>query len=146
MDYGIPDTLDGRFDAILLHASLVIHFLAQSRESGQSTAQELFDTMFRDFNHNLRHIGIGDLSMARHFRRMSEGFNGRLRAYTDAFQAADDAQLNQAIARNVYRSDDITLKVKTLSGYVWQQFRHLSGVDINKLHGGKFEFASPGTA
>ncbi|HCM83604.1 MAG TPA: ubiquinol-cytochrome C chaperone family protein [Alphaproteobacteria bacterium] len=140
---GVPDTLDGRFDCIILHASMVIHFLADATESGQSMAQELFDTMFRDFTHNLRHIGIGDLSVARHFRRMSEGFNGRLRAYADAFQAKDEKQLSEALARNVFRTTEMSPHVKKLSDYVWLQFEHLSEIDIQKMKHGEFTFAAP---
>lgn len=142
LDFGIPDTVDGRFDSIILHASLVIHFLAHAGESGQSTAQELFDTMFRDFNHNLRHIGIGDMSIARHFRRMSEGFNGRLRSYADAFQVADEAQLQNAIFRNVYRGENEP-QSKKLFTYAWRQFQHLSGIDPNKIIHSDFDFTEP---
>lgn len=142
-DYGIPDTIDGRFDAILLHASLVIHFLADVPESGQSVAQELFDTMFRDFNHNLRQIGIGDLSMARHFRRMSEGFNGRLQAYISALTDPQNDVLESAIARNVFRTESVSDQIKKLSRYMRNQYQHLAKIDPGRWLKGEIDFAAP---
>lgn len=142
-DSGIPDTIDGRYDAILLHASLVIHFLADMPESGQSVAQELFDTMFRDFNHNLRQIGIGDLSMARHFRRMSEGFNGRLQAYISALADPQSNALESAIARNVFRTESVSDQIKKLSRYMHDQYEHLAKIDPGRWLNGKIDFATP---
>jgi cytochrome b pre-mRNA-processing protein 3 len=139
---GVPDTIDGRFDSIILHASLVIHFLVKQGESGQSAAQRLFDTMFRDFNHNLRQIGIGDLSMARHFRRMSEGFNGRLRSYENALNAQNNALLSAALARNIFRRDDAEniTGLSNMLQYVWRQFNHIADIPPEKLLAGGLAF------
>ena len=60
---GVPDTLDGRFDLIALHAFLLIHRLQDAPEPGPALAQAVFDAMFRDMDQNLREIGVGDLSV-----------------------------------------------------------------------------------
>ena len=62
---GIPDTLDGRFDALALHAALVIDRL-RAEPDGEALAQALFDAMFRHLDLTLREIGVGDRHLVAH--------------------------------------------------------------------------------
>ena len=77
----MPDTLDGRFDLIALHAFLLIHRLQAYAEPGPALAQAVFDAMFSDMDHNLREIGVSDLSVGKRMRAMWEAFHGRSKAY-----------------------------------------------------------------
>ncbi|MGH7248056.1 MAG: ubiquinol-cytochrome C chaperone family protein, partial [Pseudomonadota bacterium] len=79
-DRGVPDTLDGRFELIALHAFLAIRRLKQSADSA-AYAQALFDTMFADLDRNLREMGVGDLSVGRQVKTMAKAFYGRVVAY-----------------------------------------------------------------
>jgi cytochrome b pre-mRNA-processing protein 3 len=56
-DCGIPDTLDGRFDSLALHAALVIDRLRREPD-GEALSQAFFDAMFRHLDLTLREIGI----------------------------------------------------------------------------------------
>ena len=47
LECGVPDTLDGRFDLIVLHAFLAMHRTAGKGEAAEQFNQSLFDTMFR---------------------------------------------------------------------------------------------------
>ena len=58
---GVPDSVDGRFDLIVLHAVLVTRRLGGAGEPGKALAQELFDLMFADMDRSLREMGVGDL-------------------------------------------------------------------------------------
>ena len=102
-EFGVPDTLDGRFDLIGLHAFLLIRRLQHAPPPGPDLAQAVFDAMFRDMDQNLREIGVGDLSVARKMKQMWEAFHGRAAAYEAAFAAAEPAALPAALARNVWR-------------------------------------------
>ena len=68
-DYGVPDTVDGRFDMIVLHLVLVLRRLRQSQSQAQIRAnvpalgQQIFDRFCRDMDHNFREMGIGDLAV-----------------------------------------------------------------------------------
>jgi len=53
----IPDTLDGRFDSLALHAALVIDRLRREPD-GEQLAQGFFDAMFRHLDLTLREIGV----------------------------------------------------------------------------------------
>ena len=97
----VPDTLDGRFDAIVLHVYLVIRRLNAEPESGAALAQSVFDAMFLDMDINLREMGVGDLSVGKRNRAMWEAFHGRSAVYATAWN--DASVLSWAIARNVWR-------------------------------------------
>ncbi|MBV9552744.1 MAG: ubiquinol-cytochrome C chaperone, partial [Alphaproteobacteria bacterium] len=77
---GVPDTLDGRFELICLHAFLYLHRLKGEPPPAPALAQRFFDTMFADFDRSLREIGTSDLSVGRQVKRMAEAFYGRVRA------------------------------------------------------------------
>ncbi len=80
---GIPDTLDGRFDALALHAALMIDRLRREPD-GEVLAQAFFDAMFRHLDLTLREIGIQDLGVGRRIKVMAEGLHGRGLAYREA--------------------------------------------------------------
>lgn len=102
---GVPDTLDGRFDLVGLHAALLIHRLQGDAAPGPELAQAAFDAMFSDMDQNLREIGVSDLSVGKRVRAMWEAFHGRARAYAAALDADDEAALAAALARNVWRGE-----------------------------------------
>ena len=81
---GVPDTLDGRFDLVALHAFLLIHRLQAAPDPGPALAQAVFDAMFSDMDNNLREIGVSDLRVGKRVRAMWEAFHGRAKAYASA--------------------------------------------------------------
>jgi cytochrome b pre-mRNA-processing protein 3 len=100
---GVPDTLDGRFDIVGLHAFLLIRRLRTLPPPGPALAQAVFDAMFSDMDINLRELGVGDLSVGKRVRAMWEAFHGRAGAYEAAFESDDPGALAAALARNVWR-------------------------------------------
>jgi cytochrome b pre-mRNA-processing protein 3 len=103
---GIPDTLDGRFDALALHAALMIDRLRREPD-GEGLAQAFFDAMFRHLDLTLREIGVQDLGVGRRIKIMAEGLHGRALAYRQAL-AGGPASLGDVLRRNAYggRSPD----------------------------------------
>lgn len=104
--FGVPDTLDGRFDLVSLHAALLVCRIARDPDPrARDLAQAVFDAMFADMDTNLREMGVGDLSVGKRVKRMWEGFHGRAQAYDAALRAGDRAGLAGALARNVWRGE-----------------------------------------
>jgi cytochrome b pre-mRNA-processing protein 3 len=97
---GIPDTLDGRFDALALHAALMIDRLRREPD-GDGLAQAFFDAMFRHLDLTLREIGVQDLGVGRRIKIMAEGLHGRALAYREAL-AGGPAPLGDVLRRNAY--------------------------------------------
>jgi cytochrome b pre-mRNA-processing protein 3 len=101
LDGGVPDTVDGRFELICLHAFLYLHRLRGEQSRSARFGRRFVAAMFADFDRSLREMGTGDLSVGREVKRMAEGFYGRFAAYEDGL-AADDAALQAALARNLF--------------------------------------------
>lgn len=99
---GVPDTMTGRFDMIVLHVVLVVNRLKAEGKGGAKLSQALFDRFFLDMDYSLRESGVGDLSVPRHMKRMMQGFNGRRAAYEAAMASEDDALLAETLKRNLY--------------------------------------------
>jgi cytochrome b pre-mRNA-processing protein 3 len=106
-DYGVPDTVEGRFDLIVLHLVLLLRRLGQ--EAGQGTdlrrslGQDLFDEFCRDMDANLREMGVGDLAVPKRMQRFAEAFYGRQSAYGEALAGMDGQAFEKALARNIYQ-------------------------------------------
>ena len=98
---GIPDTLDGRFDALALHATLAIDRLRREPD-GDRLAQAFFDVMFQHLDITLREIGVQDLGVGRRIKIMAEGLHGRALAYREALAGNGPTSLAEALRRNAY--------------------------------------------
>jgi cytochrome b pre-mRNA-processing protein 3 len=124
---GIPDTLDGRFDALALHAALVVDRL-QREPDGEALAQAYFDAMFRHLDLTLREIGVQDLGVGRRIKIMAEGFHGRALAYREALEGGEP-MLGEALRRNAYggRPPAKLEPVTRLEAYVRAEVDRLAG-------------------
>jgi cytochrome b pre-mRNA-processing protein 3 len=130
---GIPDTLDGRFDALALHAALVIDRLRREPD-GEAMSQAFFDAMFRHLDLTLREIGVQDLGVGRRIKIMAEGFHGRALAYREALAGTGEA-LSDVLRRNAYggRSPENDGQVARLEAYVRQFARQLAATSSSEL-------------
>jgi cytochrome b pre-mRNA-processing protein 3 len=102
--YGVPDTIQGRFDLIVLHLVLVLARVGQEDGTGRSVGQKLFDQFCRDLDDNLREMGVGDLAVPKRMRSFAEAFYGRQAAYLAALTASDQRELENALARNIFEA------------------------------------------
>jgi len=83
--YGVADTIEGRYEMIVLHIVLLLFRLRSSdqgrgpdraRDSGKGRArlaQALVDFMAADLDRSIRELGVGDLSVSRFMKRLGEG-------------------------------------------------------------------------
>jgi cytochrome b pre-mRNA-processing protein 3 len=99
--YGVPDTIDGRFEMLCLHAYALFHRLKGQGADADALSQAAYDAMFADLDGSLRELGVADLGVGKRIKIMTEALNGRIQAFDRAF-AADASELEEAIRRNVY--------------------------------------------
>ena len=107
LEYGVADTVDGRFDMILLHLFLVLQRL-EDEDEGESQAKlqrQLQEAFVTDMDRSLREMGVGDMSVGKQVKKMSVAWFGRAGAYREALTALDNNALEEALSRNVYRDD-----------------------------------------
>src|SRR5689334_3427201 len=100
-EWEVPDTIDGRFEMVTLHAHLLLRRLKDGGAETAPLAQALFDVMFADMDASLREMGAGDLGVGRRVKQMATGFYGRVAAY-DAGLAGGAAVLGAALRRNLF--------------------------------------------
>ncbi|HZK89754.1 MAG TPA: ubiquinol-cytochrome C chaperone family protein [Stellaceae bacterium] len=140
---GVPDTLDGRFELISLHAFLYLRRLKGEAPPAPALAQRFFDTMFADFDRSLREIGTGDLSVGRQVKRMAEAFYGRVRAY-EAGLDGDEAELSAALARNLYGTAAATPEqLRRIGAYLRRESANLAAQPTVALLAGRTAFDPP---
>jgi len=144
-DYGVPDTVNGRFDLIVVHLAIVMGCLAQNADS-RDLGQELFDRFCKDMDHNLREMGIGDLAVPKEMNRIGEAYYGRSQAYAAALAAEREEALAEALSRNVYGHDGAPPPgARRLALYVRRAVAALSEVDRVALADGAVRFPDPAT-
>ena len=103
--FGVQDTVDGRFDSLSLVVILIMRKLKNCGEDGKEISQQLFDSMFADMDLSLREMGAGDIGVSKRVRTMAEAFLGRLEAYVTALEHNDRTALAAALRRNLFRDD-----------------------------------------
>jgi cytochrome b pre-mRNA-processing protein 3 len=140
-DYAVADTVNGRFEMVVLHLWLLLDRL--SRDAGLSDlGQAVFDRFCDDMDANLREIGVGDLSVPKHMRRLGEAFYGRAEAYREALAATDTETLEQALARNIYEGSP-SAAAGRLAAYARVALRELAAQDSASLAAGTLRFPDP---
>jgi cytochrome b pre-mRNA-processing protein 3 len=128
----VPDTLDGRFDLLTLHAWLVL----RRYQPNAALAQAFVDRVFVGFDEALREMGAGDMGLGRRMKTFADAFYGRLEAYE---AAADVAAMAGALVRNLYRGN-ATPAAAIVATYVMRAQEHLrtigeGDVDFGPLPG-----------
>ena len=144
-DYAVADTVNARFDLLVLHLALVLDRLAQD-PTLQSFGQGIFDRFCQDMDHNLREMGVADLKVPKEMRRMAEAFYGRSQAYRAALAVVDDGPLVKALQRNIYGgSPAAAATAPRLAAYMREALRGLAAQDSVSLAGGALHFPGPAT-
>ncbi|MCU0839341.1 MAG: ubiquinol-cytochrome C chaperone family protein [Rhodospirillales bacterium] len=137
----VPDTPDGRFDVLMVHAALVLRRLRRDHAATETTAQALFDLMFDDMDENLREMGVGDLAVGKRVKGMAQALYGRLAAYGEALDAGDRRGLADALVRNVYRAGvPAAMAVEAFAGYMFDVADHLEATATDELLRGTLAF------
>lgn len=134
-EWGVPDTVDGRFDMVTLYMFVVLDRL---KGDAAEFRQRLTDTFFADMDRALREMGVGDLSVAKKIRKMAEVFYGRVAAYDAALSQSQDA-MTAALARNVYAGATSTLPAGELAAYVDWLRQRLARQSVAAISAGTIE-------
>jgi cytochrome b pre-mRNA-processing protein 3 len=143
-DLGVPDTVDGRFDLILLHMWMVLRRLRRG-EGATARAQALFDRFCIDMDDNLREMGVGDLTVPKRMQAFGEAFYGRAAAYDLALSEGrenEQGPLAQSICKNILSGEGIE-SARRLAAYVQATLARLDGLEDAALLSASWTFPSP---
>jgi len=148
-ELGVPDSFDGRFDLLLVHIFILLfkHFDTPEYEI---FSQDLFDETFKDMDQTLREMGIGDVGVPKHMKRMMKAFNGRIHAYTLAIAPERLAgidigdlsvqPLEVVLLKNVYGTLSDNQKpsqsqISALASYILKNIKYQGGAFIGLEEG-----------
>ena len=153
---GVADTLDGRFDLIVLHVHLLSRALRLAGTSGTRISDLIFKIMMDDMDMNLREMGVGDLSVGKKVKAMARAFYGRAAAYDRALDT-DTANLSNVrgesanalregledvVNRNIFGLEPPKpVQVTLLASYIREVDRSLREIGKETLLSGKISFS-----
>jgi cytochrome b pre-mRNA-processing protein 3 len=139
-DLGVPDTVNGRFDLLVLHLWMVLR-RSRPMAGGVELSQALFDRFCEDLDANLREMGVGDLAVPKRMQAFGEAFYGRSAAYDLAVSDGREA-LAQALCRNILNGVDME-NARRLAAYVETVIAVLGGYDDTTLTNASWTFPLP---
>jgi cytochrome b pre-mRNA-processing protein 3 len=142
-EYGVADTVNGRFDLLVLHLATILDRLAEDPEL-RNIGQALFDRFCQDMDHNLREMGIGDLSVPKEMQRIGEAFYGRAQAYRSALAAHDEEVFVEALTRNIYGGKSLAPTAPArLAAYIREAVRDVRAQQPADLMAGRLHMPDP---
>ncbi len=141
VDLGVPDTVNGRFDMIVLHLWLTLRRLRAIGDS-EGLGQALIDHFCSDMDDNLRELGTSDLKVPKRLLEFNEAFYGRARAYDEALADGAVEPLAIALDRNIYNGQGLD-RAHELAGYVHDVIAQFDMLDVAALKRGDLRFPLP---
>jgi cytochrome b pre-mRNA-processing protein 3 len=142
-DYGVPDTVNGRFEMIALHAVLFLGRLEGEAADLRRLGQAVFDLFCRDMDASMREMGVGDLTVPKKMRRIGFAFYDRQAEYLKALAVPDDGPLAAALARIVLDGPPQSSQAESLARYVRAAARALADQEGAAFARSELHFADP---
>jgi cytochrome b pre-mRNA-processing protein 3 len=138
-EWGLPDTLTGRFDMISLHMALVLRRLQQDGARSRDFAQGLFDLFFKDMDRSLREMGVGDISVPKRIEKMGSLFYGLVDGLGHALENKGAGALDAFVMRDLL-PDGEEAKAPFFSAYVRRMTDHLTTISTDALLAGRLSW------
>jgi cytochrome b pre-mRNA-processing protein 3 len=139
-DCGVPDTPEGRFEALTLMAFIVLNRL-KDIEGAAGVSQAYFDVMFEDIDANLREMGVGEATIAKRMKKLAGSFYGRVKTYDEALTSDEPSQWPDTIKRYLFNetevSEEIVAAVASFSADIAQ---NIATQPADNLVAGKITF------
>lgn len=134
--WGVPDTVTGRFDVLSLHMGLVFRRLGGQSKAATEFSQALFDLFFKDMDRNLREMGAGDLSVPKKIRDMGNLFYGLTTKVNEAMARGARAEVEAVLKRNLF-ADREDADVVALVDYLEVEYAKLERQTLDAMIGGR---------
>jgi cytochrome b pre-mRNA-processing protein 3 len=99
--FGVEDSPLGRFEVLSAHMALILRVSRKADQTVKDTVQVLNEEFFKDVDHSLRELGIGDAGVPKRMKKLVSMFYGRVDSYVAAIDAGDQTALKAALERNI---------------------------------------------
>lgn len=141
-DYGVPDTLDGRFEMVTLHLFALNHRLMHEPADDPELARLVAESFVSDMDGTFREMGVGDMSVPKRMKALYGSFAGRIAAYAAALREGETA-VEAAIARNVFPDGAKNERILALAAHLRSAVEALKRADLADLQRGRAGFPPP---
>ena len=141
-DYGLPDTLQGRFESLTLHLFAVLHRLMHDPGDDPALARLISESLVTHMDATFREMGVGDTIVPKRMTALYQSFAGRIDAYTRAWEEGDEA-LAAAIGRNVFPDGGKKADATVLCAYLKAAVAAVRKVPLDELRSGARPFPEP---
>jgi len=121
--YGVPDTLNGRYELIVVHMTLALAALKASvDEQSAELARALVEHFVTDMDDSLRQLAVGDMSVPKKVKKAAAGLRERSELYAEALgDAGATDRLALALNANIFdaaATGSITTGAARLANYM----------------------------
>jgi cytochrome b pre-mRNA-processing protein 3 len=139
----VPDTVNGRFDMVVIHAMLVLRHLRDGGVEADAVGKALLELLFTDMDQSLREMGIGDMGIKHHIKRMAKALFGRAAAYENGLDT-DPAALFSALKENLYRhATPDSEQFARMSDYLGRAAQYVASQNLEEIIAGQVDLAIP---
>jgi cytochrome b pre-mRNA-processing protein 3 len=136
-DWGIPDTVTGRFNMIAVHLALLLRRL-KGEPSARALTQTLVNLFFLDMDRSHRELGVTDLGVPRQIKKLGKVFYGIVESIDGALSDPDPGALEQALVRNIYMNAPAP-RASELAAYILAKAAVLDAWPTANLLAGRLE-------
>ncbi len=137
--YGVPDTLQGRFEMVAIALFPVLNRLMHEPGDDPKLARLVSESFVDDMDAVFREMGVSDPAVPKRMKTLYRSFAGRITAYRQALGAGTDA-LVEAIARNVFPDGFRDERAIALGEYLKAATAAIAAVEIAALRRGEIPF------
>lgn len=140
----VPDTHDGRFEAIGLETALLMRRLRRMGDEGSELAQEIFDIMFKDMDRSVREQGVGDLSVGKYVKRMASSFLARVHDIEGPLDRGSAEDLEPLLGR-FFHDPGASLPMRSLADYMIATDRAYAALSDDDIRAGSLAVPRAGS-
>ncbi|MET3667531.1 ubiquinol-cytochrome C chaperone family protein [Caulobacter sp. 1776] len=142
-DFGVRDSLEGRFELFSLHVIFLIERLKGQGEPAAETSQAVFDSYVKGLDDAFREIGVSDTAVGKKMKKLAGAFYGRLKTYDEALATLQDtAAVTDFLARTAFEERGEG-DVAALSAYVIKTRAALAEQPLETLLQGDVTWPNP---
>lgn len=139
-DFGVPDTVEGRFEILVLHMFTALEWLGRENAAQRKLNQDLVNLFFDDMDTTSRELGVGDLAVPKRMRTLAAVYKERIAAYKKVFKDADTRLLSDEFEQNIFAGKDASHEgAKELVLYVQSLRKKLADTSIEEFMDEEFD-------
>jgi len=142
MRCGVPDTLLGRFDMLVIHMFIVLQNLRKlGGKEGELLGRDVIEAFIREMDSMVRDLGVSDPQVPKEVQKIANVFFAQLTVYIDAMERRDPQAMAEAIRKSFQQGEgNVRVAEAELTSYVLESIKQIGIMPLNMLLQGKILF------